>query len=93
LKKAIAVPVIATASEAWREAIQTFFRFFAAFTDSDGILSGLPRRSAPRNDSLSVFQQHARAASDLTESGRPLYLFVLMHFLIINRYPLDRKLL
>jgi len=31
LKKAVPVPVIATASEAWREAIQTFFRFFAAF--------------------------------------------------------------
>ena len=27
MKKAVPVPVIATASEAWREAIQTFFRF------------------------------------------------------------------
>jgi hypothetical protein len=37
LKKAVPVPVIATASEAWREAIQTFFLLFAAFTDSGGI--------------------------------------------------------
>jgi len=37
LKKAVSVPVIATASEAWREAIQTVFRFFADFTDNSGI--------------------------------------------------------
>jgi len=36
LKKAVPVPVIATASEAWREAIQTFFRFFAKSADSSG---------------------------------------------------------
>jgi len=54
-------PVIATASEAWREAIQTFFLFFATSADSGGILSGLPRRTAPRNDSLGVFQQPNKA--------------------------------
>jgi len=37
VEKAVPARVIATASEAWREAIQTFFRFFAAFTDSGGI--------------------------------------------------------
>jgi len=61
-------PVIATASEAWREAIQTFFCLFAAFAERGGILSRLPRRSAPRNDSLSVFQQPARACRHLSDS-------------------------
>jgi len=52
------------------------FRFFAAFTDSGGILSGLPRRSAPRNDSLSVFQQPAETFPAKTEPPETLYLFV-----------------
>jgi len=33
-----------------------------------------------------------RAGSDLTESDRPLYLLVLLHFLSMNRYPLHRKM-
>jgi len=37
MKKAILAPVIATASEAWRKAIQTFFCFFAAFASSGSI--------------------------------------------------------
>ena len=41
-----------------------FFLLFAAFASSGGILSGLPRRCAPRNDGLGVFQQPARAFCD-----------------------------
>jgi len=37
VEKAVPVPVIATASEAWWEAIQTFFRFFAVSADSGRI--------------------------------------------------------
>jgi len=80
LEKAIAVPVIATASEAWREATQTFFRFFAAFASSGRILSGLPRRCAPRNDSLGVFQQPAETFPAKIESPETLCLFVLTQY-------------
>jgi len=74
LKKAIAVPVIATASEAWREAIQTFFLFFASsflppLRTAAEILSGLPRRYAPRNDSPGVFQQSVGAFSSIVDTG------------------------
>jgi len=41
-----------------------FLLLFAAFASSGGILSGLPRRCAPRNDGLGVFQQPAEAFCD-----------------------------
>jgi len=93
LKKAVPARVIATASEAWREAIQTFFRFLQPLRIAAEFLSGLPRRYAPRKGSLSVFQQPARAIPAKIESPETLYLLVFIAFSSINRQPLDRKML
>jgi len=95
LKKAVPARVIASASEAWREAIQTFFRFLPTLRIAAEFLSGLPRRYAPRNDSSSVFQQPAssRAFPAKTESPETLYLLVFRQFLTRNRFPLSLELL